>query len=70
MTTERPYQDHVPGGDVHVGLDWLLTPGGCAAPGRGAGDGPIAELRGDAVYSRGAQGLRAVRCLHCHALAA
>lgn len=39
-----PYQDHVTGGDVHVGLNWLLAPGRCAAPGRGAGNGPIAKL--------------------------
>lgn len=39
-----PYQDHVTGGDVHVGLNRLLAPGRCAAPGRGAGNGPIAKL--------------------------
>lgn len=70
MKPEVPYQDHVTGGDVHVGLDGLLAPGRGAAPSRGAGDGPIAELGGDAVYPGGVQGLRAVRAFHCHALAA
>lgn len=70
MGTAVPYQDHVTGGDVHVGLDGLLTPGRGAAAGRGAGHGAIAELRGHAVDSRRVQRLRAVRGFHCHALAA
>lgn len=52
MGTAVPYQDHVTGGDVHVGLDGLLAPGRGAAAGRGAGHGAIAELRGHAVDSR------------------
>lgn len=52
-----PYQYHVTSGDVHVGWHWLLTPGGGTAAGGGAGCRAIAELRGDAVESRVAQGL-------------
>lgn len=39
------YQYHVTSGDVHVGWDWLFTPGGGAAAGRRAGCRAIAELR-------------------------
>lgn len=71
-TITRSYQDHVTSGDVHVGRDGLLAPGGGAAARRRAGDGAIAELRGHAVEAWVTQGLRAVnalRCSDCHTLA-
>lgn len=58
------------GGDVHVGLHRLLTPGRRAAASRRAGNGPITELGGNTIDSRGTQGLWAIRCLHGHALTA
>ena len=64
------YQDHVAGGDVHVGLHRLLAPGRRAAASRVAGNGPITEMRGHTIDSRGMQGLWAIRCLHGHALTA
>lgn len=48
-----PDQNHVSGGDVHVGLGRLLTPGRRAAVGAGAGLGCVAELRGHAAHPRG-----------------
>lgn len=65
------YQYHVTSGDVHVGWDWLFTPGGGAAAGRRAGCGAIAELRWHAVEPRVAQRLRpldALRCSYRHPL--
>lgn len=65
-----PYQDHVAGGDVHVGLHGLLGPGRCAAPGRGAGHRPITELGRHAVDARCVRGLWAFGWAHGHALPA
>ena len=59
-------------GDVHVGWDWLLTPGGGAAACRWTGCGAITELRGHAVEARVAQGLGPLNTLRRsdrHALA-
>lgn len=61
--TRVPYQYHVTGGDVHVGRHGLLAPGGGAAASGGAGGHAVAELRGDAVEARVAQGLRALHAL-------
>lgn len=65
------HQDHVPGGDIHVGLRWLLTPGGGAAVRARAGLGGITELWGDAADPGGVCAprlLSAKRCLRCHVL--
>lgn len=65
------YQDHVSSGDVHVGGYRLLTPGGGAAAGWGAGHRPIAELRRHTVQAWVTQRLRALPLLRgtrCHAL--
>jgi len=51
--TGPAHQDHVSGGDVHVGLDGLLAPGGRAAVGAGAGLRGVAELGRDAADPRG-----------------
>lgn len=67
---QRPYQDHVAGGDVHVGLRRLLGPGRGAAPCRRAGHRPIAELGGDAADAGRVRGLGAVGRAHGHALPA
>lgn len=72
-TRERgraPYQDHVAGGDVHVGRHGLLAPGRGAAPRGWAGQRPIAELRRHAVDAGRMRGLGAVGRAHGHALAA
>lgn len=45
-------QYHVTSRDVHVGLSWLLTPGGRAAMGAGAWLGAVAELGRNAAHSR------------------
>lgn len=59
----QTHQYHVTGGDVHVGRHGLLAPGGGAAAGGGAGGHAVAELRGDAVEARVAQGLRPLHAL-------
>lgn len=66
----RPYQDHVAGGDVHVGLHWLLRPGRGAAPRGGAGHRPVTELRGHAADAGRVRGLRALGRARGHALPA